>query len=162
MKSKNVEPNSEGQVYRRPKHRQKAGVGTGEVREGFTVLIAERNPHIREYLRRELTGEGYTIVTAKDGLQVLPMIYADQKPDLMILDLEIPFVDGLTILKLLKDQESPVPVIVHTFLKDYISLPEVKSADALYEKRGNNIDELKATVSSVLRSRYPERFKDIE
>lgn len=77
------------------------------------VLLVEDNPSVRELLRVLLEGEGYEIVEAKDGLDGL--LKAEfTKPDLMILDLMMPDVDGERVLTQLRtDPElSRIPVIV--------------------------------------------------
>ena len=77
------------------------------------VLLVEDNPSVRELLRVLLEGEGYEIVEAKDGLDGL--LKAEfTKPDLMILDLMMPDVDGERVLTQLRtDPElNRIPVIV--------------------------------------------------
>ncbi|OEU78627.1 MAG: hypothetical protein BA872_09310, partial [Desulfobacterales bacterium C00003060] len=128
------------------------------VTDQFTILIADRNPHVRDFLRRELMAEGYHVETAKDGRKVVRTINSDEPPELLILDLDIPYVDGLTILEELQNRKSPLPVVVHTFLTEYANHPAVKRAAGFWEKRGDNIDGFKTTVAEVLRKSYPHRF----
>jgi DNA-binding response OmpR family regulator len=123
----------------------------------FTILIADRNPHVREFLRRELVADGFRVLLAKDGREVLKLLDVNERPDLLILDLEIPHVSGLDILKQLQERESLLPVVVHTFLTDYANHPAVQKAAAFVEKTGNNIDNLRAVILGVLQNWYPER-----
>jgi len=77
------------------------------------VLLVEDNPSVRELIRVLLESEGYEIVEARDGLEGL--LKAEfQKPDLMILDLMMPDVDGERVIKQLKtdDELSRIPVLV--------------------------------------------------
>lgn len=124
----------------------------------FTILIADRNPHVREFLRRELMAEGYRVQVARNGREVLRMTDVDDPPELLILDLDMPYVSGLTILEELENRKSPLPVIIHTFRMEYEKHPAVQRAAGFWEKRGDNIDGLKATVTQVLRKYYPRRF----
>lgn len=124
----------------------------------FTILIADRNPHVREFLRRELTAEGYRVQVARNGREVLRMTDVDDPPELLILDLDMPYVSGLTILEELENRKSPLPVMIHTFRMEYEKHPAVQRAAGFWEKRGDNIDGLKATVTQVLRKYYPRRF----
>jgi DNA-binding response OmpR family regulator len=124
----------------------------------FTILIADRNPHVREFLRRELMAEGYRVQVARNGREVLRMTDADDPPELLILDLDMPYVSGLTILEELENRKSPLPVMIHTFRMEYEKHPAVQRAAGFWEKRGDNIDGLKATVTQVLRKYYPRRF----
>jgi DNA-binding response OmpR family regulator len=74
------------------------------VADQFTIFIADRNRHVRDFLRRELAAEGYRVELAKDGREALRMLEVNELPDLLILDLEIPYVSGLEILKQLQDR----------------------------------------------------------
>ncbi|UCG80558.1 MAG: response regulator [Desulfobacterales bacterium] len=124
----------------------------------FTILIADRNPHVRGFLRRELIAEGYRVQVAKDGREVLRITDVEEPPELVVLDLDMPYVSGLKILEELQNRKSPVPVLIHTFLTEYAKHPAVQRAAGFCEKRGNNIDSFKATVAQVLRKCHPHRF----
>lgn len=124
---------------------------------GFTILITDRNRHVRNFLRRELTDEGYQVKVATDGRDILRRINVDGPPDLLILDLEVPHVGGLAILKRLQDHHPQIPVIIHAFPTEDTGHPAVQSAAAFVEKMGNT-DSLKTAVRKVLRNRYPNRF----
>jgi DNA-binding response OmpR family regulator len=124
----------------------------------FTVLIADRNPHIRKFLSRELETEGYRVLVAKDGNQLMVLLNVGKPPDLLILDLDLPHVDGLQVLEWLKDHDSPVPVVVHTYHTEHAGHPAVRDAAAFVEKTGNNIQGMKKILADVLRKRYPVRF----
>jgi len=124
----------------------------------FTILIADRNPHVQEFLNRELMAEGYRTEVAKDGREVLRMTNSDKPPELLILDLDMPYVSGLTVLEDLQKRKSALPVVVHTFLTEHEKHPVVQMVAGFWEKRGDNIDGLKATVAQVLRECYPKRF----
>jgi DNA-binding NtrC family response regulator len=123
----------------------------------FSILVADRNRHVREFLQRELTAEGYRVRTAKDGGEVLTHITTEPGPDLLILDPEIPFAGRLGLLEEIRKQDRLLPVVIHTFLADYIGNLERASAEACIEKSGN-MDQLKSVVREVLRDKYPLRF----
>jgi CheY-like chemotaxis protein len=63
-----------------------------------TVLIAEDNAVNRELLRELLEGRGYVVNEATNGLQALEMM-AESKPDALLLDLNMPILDGFSTLK---------------------------------------------------------------
>lgn len=123
---------------------------------GFTILITDRNKHVRNFLRRELSDEGYLVEVAADGRDLLRTINKVGLPDLLILDLEIPQIGGVAILKRLQLEHPQLPVIIHTFPTEESSHPTVQKAAAFVEKMGN-AEYLKKVVDQVLRNRYPSR-----
>lgn len=125
----------------------------------FTILVADRNPHVRGFLRRELSQEGYRVQLARDGRDVLMKFNSDKPPDLIILDPEIPHMEGVEILKEQQDPRVLPPVIVHSFLTEYANQLAAGDAVAFVEKRGNT-EHLKATVREVLERCYPDRCGD--
>jgi len=120
------------------------------MRKEFTILIADRNRHVRELLKRELMTEGYKILMAKSAQEVLEQVYHNEPLDLVILDLDLPHAGGTQILEKINDRIPPLPVVVHTFLSEYSNHPSVFNAAALVEKDGASIDRLKEIVSKLL------------
>ncbi|HYR62762.1 MAG TPA: response regulator [Actinomycetota bacterium] len=79
----------------------------------ITILLVEDDPSVRELLKVLLEVEGYEIVEAKDGLEGLEKA-GELKPDLMILDLMMPEVDGERVILRLRSEPATrrLPVIV--------------------------------------------------
>jgi two-component system alkaline phosphatase synthesis response regulator PhoP len=79
------------------------------------VLVVDDEPDIRESLTLRLESEGFTVVTAEDGKQAYDLAQA-VLPDCIILDLDLPVLDGLDTLKHLRGdpQTSDIPVLVLT------------------------------------------------
>jgi len=136
----------------------KPTVEKSHMRDTFIIMIADRNRNVREFLRREFKAEGYLVILAKDGREVLRMTRVGAVPDLLILDLDMPYVDGVKILEQLKDKEPSVPTVIHTTSMEYEGHAAVREAAAFMEKTGNNIDHLKEIVEETLRRFYPHRF----
>lgn len=86
------------------------------------------------------------------------LLNVSKPPDLLVLDLDLPHVDGLQVLEWLKHHDSPVPVVVHTYYTEHAGHPSVANAAAFVEKTGNNIQRMKEILADVLRKRYPVRF----
>ncbi|MGA1824801.1 MAG: response regulator [bacterium] len=116
----------------------------------FVILIADRNPNISDILRRELFLEGYNIKIAYNGFEVLTMVDSEP-PDIVILDLDLPYMDGLEVLEKFHKQNCSVPVIVHSLLKEYKNHPALKNTVAFVEKAHNSIDSLKALIAKIVR-----------
>ena len=118
------------------------------------ILIADRNRHVREFLRRELKAEGYQVEVARDGGELLKLIGSEPPPHLLILDLELPYLDELEVLTRLQGRQPPLPVVIHTFLPESPSHLTGPLAAAFLEKKGDT-NELKAVVAEVLNRYYP-------
>ena len=118
------------------------------------ILIADRNRHVRDFLRRELSAEGYLVEVARDGREVQGRIDGDDPPHLLILDLEIPYLDEPEVWARLKDRQPPLPVVIHTFLPEYPTNLTLPFAAAFLEKKGDT-DRLKAVVAEVIGKHYP-------
>lgn len=124
----------------------------------FNILVADRNRHVREFLQRELRRDGYRVEVARDGREVLLTFENDNPPDLLILDLDIPYEGGLELVRQIRRRAPKMPVVVHTLLTEYAGHPEVLDAAAFVEKSGDT-DELKATVRRVLQQWYRDRWE---
>ena len=60
----------------------------------FTILVADKNKNVRDFLHRELAAEGYEVVVAGDGSQILAEIDREDRLDLLVFDLEMPGADS--------------------------------------------------------------------
>ncbi|HZO87781.1 MAG TPA: response regulator [Chthonomonadaceae bacterium] len=78
------------------------------------ILAVDDEPHIRRIVQVALQRAGYTVMTASNGIEALEMTAT--KPDLIILDVNMPYMDGFEVLKNLKENPntSTIPVIMLT------------------------------------------------
>ncbi len=74
------------------------------------VLVVDDDPSIRALIRLYLEGAGYGVAEAADGRQAMRRI-AEQPPDLVVLDIFMPEMDGLEVLQQLRDQLRPCKVM---------------------------------------------------
>ncbi|MHC1727146.1 MAG: response regulator [Syntrophobacteraceae bacterium] len=125
------------------------------MRKKFTILIADKNKNVRDFLRRELSAEGYEVIAARDGNQLLDALSSDP-PDLLVLDLEIPDSDSSKILEMTQTRQPPLPVIIHTFLTEESERDNLTETRLYIEKSGN-IDHLKTAIHEMLQKFYPDR-----
>lgn len=121
----------------------------------FSLLIADRNRNVRDFLKREFAAAGYSVRLAKDDRELLSMMNVESSPDLVILDLEMPYSEGPDVLAELQNRNPFMPVVVYTLLTDNSAQEVIQGAAAFLEKRGNNIEDLKTIVDEVLRKWYP-------
>jgi DNA-binding response OmpR family regulator len=91
---------------------------------GAKILVVDDDPDIVDALEVLLQGEGYTVVTANDGEEGLARI-KEENPDLIILDLLMPKLDGYGVCKTLQDPRwsrwKNIPIIVLTSVREEVS-----------------------------------------
>lgn len=81
------------------------------------ILVAEDDPVLREVYVKKFSIAGYTIRTAKNGEETLAAI-EQETPDLLILDINMPVMDGFAVLEKYPKEERPFPVIMLTNFGD--------------------------------------------
>jgi DNA-binding response OmpR family regulator len=125
----------------------------------YTLLIADNNIHVRNFLARELNDPDYDILQAANHMQLFSRIYGKQTPDLIVFDLDIPYINCLDVLRQIQDITPPIPVIVYTYLLEYKDHPLVKQAQGFVEKSGDII-ALREKIAEVLRHNEPGQRPD--
>lgn len=125
--------------------------------ESYKILIADRNRHVRDLLRRELMAEGYDVSVAKDGRDAWVVLNGDDPPHLLILDLEIPYLEDLVEMAHFREGEPTLPLIIFSFLPEETEDRAVPQAAAFLEKK-EDTDRLKAVVAEVIGMFYPRRL----
>ena len=91
---------------------------------GAKILVVDDDPDMREALQMILESADYTVVTAEDGEECLSKLKTEQ-PDLLILDLLMPRMDGFEVCKALKDprmaKAAKVPIIILSSVQEGVS-----------------------------------------
>jgi DNA-binding NtrC family response regulator len=116
----------------------------------FNLLIVDRNPHIRNFLKREFQSEGYTVQLAKNSGELVDLIYGSEPIDLVIIDPVFPDVSQLNLFKSLEDRVPPLPLVIHSDLDDYLESTSHISKAAFVPKRGSSSETLKGVVWDLL------------
>ncbi len=120
-----------------------------------TILLVEDEKNIVELVRYTLEQEGYRVVVATDGVQALTLVRQHQ-PDLILLDLFLPQLDGFEVCRRLKQDRttSPIPILMLTAKAseaDKVAGLELGADD--YLTKPFSVRELVARVRVVLRRR---------
>lgn len=105
-----------------PRHLNRSEAGLPELRgAGRLIWVAEDSQVVREMLEQELSGLGFEVVSMADGQEALWHVRSlrEQAPDLLLTDLKMPGVDGLTLLRSARARWPDLPVVLLT------SAPEV-------------------------------------
>ncbi|PZT71263.1 DNA-binding response regulator [Streptomyces sp. SW4] len=119
-----------------------------------SVLVVEDDPVIRAALIDVLTGHGYAVKTAHQGFEALREI-TDSPPDIVVLDLGLPDIDGLDVLRMVRGI-SRVPVLVATARDDDGEIIRLLNAGADdYMVKPFSGGQLAARLAAVLRRSAP-------
>ena len=123
----------------------------------MNILVVEDDQSIREGIAAFLSEFGYTMVDAKDGREAL--LKFNKEIHLVILDIQIPFVNGLTVLKEIRKQ-SKLPVLILTAFSDeeYKIDAFTNLADGYMEKPFS-LPLLKARIDSLMQKNYGQAEK---
>lgn len=117
----------------------------------MSVLIVDDEPAVRDALRRSLRFEGYQTRVASDGLEALEQVAAEP-PELVVLDVQMPRMDGLTVARRLRAAGDRVPILMLT-ARDTVG-DRVTGLDAGaddYLVKPFELDELFARVRALMR-----------
>ncbi len=116
------------------------------------LLLADRNRHVREFLKRELETEGHTVAIARSAQEILTVLGGGEKFDLLILDLEVPYVVEANLLTQLQTFYPTLPLLIHSFQPDN---PQALAAyhNAIFLEKNEDPAQLKKTVAALLKKR---------
>ena len=117
----------------------------------FLVVVAEDDPSVRNAVERVLELEGYQVKTANDGNAALDLIVSS-KPHAAVMDVMMPFADGLTVTRELRHRGNRTPVLLLTArheVGDRVAGLDAGADDYLVKPFA--VDELLARVRALLR-----------
>jgi two-component system response regulator AtoC len=117
------------------------------------VLIVDDEPNLRKILSAQLSRDGYDVMTAEDGEQGLSLL-KDNHIDLVITDLKMPKVDGMTLLKRALELEPELPVVVITAHGTIDTAVEALKLGAFdFVTKPFDKDEVRQIVAKALKTR---------
>jgi two-component system, response regulator, stage 0 sporulation protein F len=118
-----------------------------------TVLVADDDRNLRRLYKAELEAEGYRIMLAENGLQATDII-EHENPDVIVMDIRMPEVDGLEAMAKILRKNRRVPIILNSaysyFQDDFLTW----AADA-YIIKSADLQPLKEKIREVLCSSTP-------
>lgn len=108
------------------------------------ILLVDDEENIRFIYEEEFKEEGYTVTTAGNGIDALEL-FSREKPDLVVLDIQMPGLNGIEVLRRMKTLEPSVPIILCS------AFPEFKQdlgawASEEYIVKSSDITQLKEVV----------------
>ncbi|RJF78366.1 DNA-binding response regulator [Azospirillum cavernae] len=121
------------------------------------VLIVDDEPPIRRFLRTSLTAQGYDIVEAEDGVKALDEVRR-MSPDVLVLDLGLPGMDGLEVIRRLRGGGATLPIIVLSSRADEAGKVEALDLGADdYVTKPFGVDELLARLRAAMRHKLQQQ-----
>ncbi|GAX60527.1 cheY-like receiver protein [Candidatus Scalindua japonica] len=113
-----------------------------------TILVVEDDKNQRLLYEQELMLEGYEVVTASDGKEAMEKVH-EQQPDIIIMDINMPKMDGIETMGKILSKNREIPVVINTAYSNYKDNFMSWAADA-YIVKSSDLLELKKTVKEVL------------
>lgn len=133
------------------------------------LVVVDDEPNIRELLATSLRFAGFEVFAAEDGLSALKLV-RDTEPDLVVLDVMLPDMDGFTVTRRMREKGQHMPVLFLTArddTQDKIAGLTVGGDD--YVTKPFSLEEVVARIRAVLRRTHPIpvddavlRFADLE
>ena len=124
------------------------------------VLLADDDRAIRESLARALQLEGYEVTAVADGAAALGA-FRDRAPDVLVLDVTMPDIDGLTVCRVLRAERDRTPILMltaRTETADRVAGLDAGADD--YLPKPFDLDELLARLRALLRRSRPDDAGD--
>ena len=120
--------------------------------EKVTILIADRNPNVREFLKREMTADNYRVILADDAKTLLRTAFESQPVDILIVDPDLPDMESSDIISKLKSRMPPLPVVIHALPEGEIDCHGFSSS-IFIEKGSRSIEVIKRFIRDIITER---------
>ncbi|PIE33838.1 two-component system response regulator [candidate division KSB3 bacterium] len=115
-----------------------------------TILIVDDEKHILFLYEEEFRDEGYSVLTASNGLEALDVTEKHPEIDLIILDIKMPEMDGPEFLRRIRQFNQDLPILLSTAYGDYVQQDFSVWLSNGYTVKTSDLTELKARVKELL------------
>lgn len=115
------------------------------------ILIADDELSIRKLYEREFDRQGYDVIVASDGKETLDKV-REERPDLVILDVRMPGMDGMQAMSQIIEEKNDLPVIINSAYATYKDNFMSWAAEA-YCVKSSDLTELNSTIDEVFEKR---------
>ena len=122
------------------------------------ILLIEDDKSIQRFLRISLETNGYKTLNAETGIEGISL-YMTQNPDLILLDLGLPDIDGMEVLSQIRDQSSVPIIVVSARGQEHEKVDALDQGADDYITKPFNINELLARVRVALRKKTSDVIK---
>ena len=111
------------------------------------ILVVDDDLHIQRLYKEEFEEEGYDVVIASNGQEAIEL-FNSENPDIVTLDILLPDIDGIRLLRQMKERNPKVPIIMSTAY-DYRDDFAVWASEA-YIVKSSNLEELKGKIKELI------------
>ena len=111
------------------------------------ILVVDDDINIQRLYQEELEEEGYEVIIASTGKDALE-IFENKDPDIVTLDILMPDIDGISLLRKMKEKRPDIPIIMSTAY-DYRDDFAVWASEA-YIVKSSDLAELKKTIKNLI------------
>jgi len=129
------------------------------------ILITEDDATIREGICAYLSEFGYEIIEARDGREAL-FKFESNKIDLVILDIQIPFINGLDVLRKIREKSNLPVLILTAFSDEEFKITAFSNLADGYIEKPFSLPVLKARIDALITKNYEKfevfSYKDLE
>jgi two-component system KDP operon response regulator KdpE len=132
---------------------------TPESQPRTKILVVEDDPNIVDLIRSNLAVRGFEVIVSTDGMHGLQLLETEQ-PDLVLLDLTLPAVDGLELCRQLRERSSVGVIVVSARRGDQDKVSALNLGADDYMTKPFSIDELLARITATLRRTRPSSAPD--
>ena len=120
------------------------------MQEPRTILVVDRNPRIRDFVKRELLSDGHRVLTAENTEALRRCIARPERLDALVIDPNMPGLDGVGSLERLLLSRPALPVVFHCQICDRQGLVERPHQWVFVEKTGQSVDAVRRQVLRLL------------
>jgi len=113
-----------------------------------TIMVVDDEEAIRLLYREELSEAGYRVQVAANGIEALQMVH-QARPDLMTIDIKMPGMDGIELLRRVREMYRDLPIIICTAYGDFKQDFGTWASDA-YLTKSADLAELKQKIRELL------------
>ncbi len=113
------------------------------------VLVADRNPRVRDLIRRELSGEACRVIMSDRSGTLLAHAFGQPPARILIIDPDLPEMDPMELLEKIRNRIPPLRLIIHALpVNDYEQM--LSPPDIRIEKTAQSVEQIRRTVRRLL------------
>lgn len=119
------------------------------MKKDFTILIADRNPNVRGFLKRELSADGFSVIMADSAQDLLRWTFGQTPVDLVLIDPDLPDMEQEALLDRINNRLPPIPIVIHAISENIKKTGRIKDMVTYVEKGGHSIEKIKEVIHHI-------------